>query len=153
MRRHPTPNGKLLPGGLVIVHEDRDIIVVDKPPGLLTISTEREKSRTAYFILTDYVRKELRNLGIVFSSCIGSIGRLRGYSSSETFRCQSCLTLLTQFVSVPHLQPIDKSALVEPADQACVKDSTGSSVQGSITQKSSNRSRTSPAVAMFGESN
>jgi 23S rRNA pseudouridine1911/1915/1917 synthase len=41
----------------VILHEDRDIIVVDKPAGLLTISTDREKSRTAYFILTDYVRK------------------------------------------------------------------------------------------------
>ncbi|MGZ8424606.1 MAG: RluA family pseudouridine synthase [Candidatus Binatia bacterium] len=49
--------GSLLPGGLVILHEDRDIIVVDKPAGLLTISTAREKSRTAYFILTDYVRK------------------------------------------------------------------------------------------------
>ena len=57
MRRHIEPNGKLLPGGLAILHEDRDIIVVDKPPGLLTISTDREKSRTAYFILTDYVRK------------------------------------------------------------------------------------------------
>lgn len=50
-------NRTRLPGGLTILHEDRDIIVVDKPAGLLTISTEREKSRTAYFILTDYVRK------------------------------------------------------------------------------------------------
>jgi len=41
----------------VIIHEDRDIIVVDKPPGLLTMGTDKEKSRTAYFILTDYVRK------------------------------------------------------------------------------------------------
>ena len=57
MRRHTGPNGKLLPGGLALLHEDRDLIVVDKPAGLLTISTEREKSRTAYFILTDYVRK------------------------------------------------------------------------------------------------
>lgn len=57
MRRHSGPSSKLLPGGLAILHEDRDIIVVDKPAGLLTISTEREKSRTAYFILTDYVRK------------------------------------------------------------------------------------------------
>jgi len=57
MRRHTGPSGKLLPEGLAIIHEDRDVIVVDKPPGLLTISTEREKSRTAYFILTDYVRK------------------------------------------------------------------------------------------------
>ena len=43
--------------GLVILHEDRDILVVDKPAGLLTIGTERDKSHTAYFILTDYVRK------------------------------------------------------------------------------------------------
>jgi len=47
----------LLPNGLVILYEDRDILVVDKPAGLLTIGTERDKSRTAYFILTDYVRK------------------------------------------------------------------------------------------------
>jgi RluA family pseudouridine synthase len=43
--------------GLVILHEDREILVVDKPAGLLTIGSEREKSRTAYFILTDYVRR------------------------------------------------------------------------------------------------
>lgn len=57
MRKHSGPSGKHLPGGLAIIHEDRDLIVVDKPPGLLTISTDKEKSRTAYFILTDYVRK------------------------------------------------------------------------------------------------
>jgi 23S rRNA pseudouridine1911/1915/1917 synthase len=57
MRKHTAPSGKHLPGGVAILHEDRDIIVVDKPAGLLTISTAREKSRTAYFILTDYVRK------------------------------------------------------------------------------------------------
>jgi tRNA pseudouridine32 synthase/23S rRNA pseudouridine746 synthase/23S rRNA pseudouridine1911/1915/1917 synthase len=47
----------ILPHGLVLLHEDRDILVVDKPAGLLTIGTERDKSHTAYFILTDYVRK------------------------------------------------------------------------------------------------
>ncbi|MBI4965556.1 MAG: RluA family pseudouridine synthase [Desulfomonile tiedjei] len=57
MSRPSRPNARVLPKGLVIVHEDRDILVVDKPPGLLTMSTETEKSRTAYFILTDYVRK------------------------------------------------------------------------------------------------
>ena len=57
MRKYTGPREKLLPGGLAIIYEDRDIIVVDKPSGLLTISTDREKSRTAYFILTDYVRK------------------------------------------------------------------------------------------------
>lgn len=57
-RTHPTAHGgKHHLGGLTVIYEDRDIIVVDKPAGLLTISTDREKSRTAYFILTDYVRK------------------------------------------------------------------------------------------------
>lgn len=46
-----------LPPGLVIIHEDRDIIVVDKPAGMLTMATEAEKTRTAYYALTDYVRK------------------------------------------------------------------------------------------------
>jgi tRNA pseudouridine32 synthase/23S rRNA pseudouridine746 synthase/23S rRNA pseudouridine1911/1915/1917 synthase len=40
-----------------IIHEDRDILVVDKAPGLLTIATDRDRERTAYHILTDYVRK------------------------------------------------------------------------------------------------
>ncbi|MCF6286849.1 MAG: RluA family pseudouridine synthase [Candidatus Hydrogenedentes bacterium] len=41
----------------MILHEDRDIIVVDKAPGLLTMGTDREKVETAYYRLTDYVRK------------------------------------------------------------------------------------------------
>ena len=57
MSGRSNPGDRILPMGLVILHEDRDIILVDKPPGLLTIGTDREKSRTAYFILTDYVRK------------------------------------------------------------------------------------------------
>jgi RluA family pseudouridine synthase len=55
--RRPRPSTKILSEGLVIIHEDRDILVVDKPPGLLTMGTDREKARTAYFILTDYVRR------------------------------------------------------------------------------------------------
>jgi len=43
--------------GLSIIHEDRDILVVNKPAGLLTMGTDSEKERTAYFALTDYVRK------------------------------------------------------------------------------------------------
>ncbi|HEY1266830.1 MAG TPA: RluA family pseudouridine synthase [Candidatus Binatia bacterium] len=57
MRNHSRSGAKRLPGGLSILYEDRDILVVDKPAGLLTIATDKEKSRTAYFILTDYVRK------------------------------------------------------------------------------------------------
>jgi len=45
------------PKGLTILYEDQDIIVVNKINGLLTMGTEREKENTAYFLLTDYVRK------------------------------------------------------------------------------------------------
>lgn len=51
------PAGKRQPRGLPILHEDADILVVDKPAGLLTIGTDRDKTRTAHFILNDYVRK------------------------------------------------------------------------------------------------
>jgi len=52
--RHAT---RFLPRGLEILHEDAEILVVQKPSGLLTVGTDRERSRTAYFALTDYVRK------------------------------------------------------------------------------------------------
>ena len=43
--------------GIKIVYEDREVLVVDKPPRLLTIGTDKERENTAYYILTDYVRK------------------------------------------------------------------------------------------------
>jgi RluA family pseudouridine synthase len=57
MSKHTAPSTRFLPTGIRILHEDRDILVIDKPPGLLTIATDREQSRTAYSYLTDYVRK------------------------------------------------------------------------------------------------
>ena len=45
------------PKGLTILYEDQDIIVVNKINGLLTMGTDREKENTAYYLLTDYVRK------------------------------------------------------------------------------------------------
>ncbi len=43
--------------GLTLLHEDRDILVVDKAPGLLTMGTDKERTKTAYYRLTNYVRK------------------------------------------------------------------------------------------------
>jgi RluA family pseudouridine synthase len=57
MSKRSKPVSGRLARGLVILHEDPDILVVDKPAGLLTIGTATDRSRTAYFILTDYVRK------------------------------------------------------------------------------------------------
>lgn len=48
---------KHLPRGMSIIHEDGDILVVDKPAGLLTMGTDREKVKTAYYALTNYIRK------------------------------------------------------------------------------------------------
>ncbi len=62
MSKPSRPKTKPLPKGIVIIYEDRDILVVDKPAGLLTMGTDTEKSRTAYFILTDYVRRGLRKV-------------------------------------------------------------------------------------------
>ena len=56
MYKRATSNRKFL-HGLVILYEDRDVVVVDKPAGLLTMGTDSNKTRTAYFIMTDYVRK------------------------------------------------------------------------------------------------
>ena len=51
------PKLKHHPKGLPLLYEDADVIVVDKPCGLLTMGTDRDKSRTAHSILNDYVRK------------------------------------------------------------------------------------------------
>ena len=50
-----TPPPPACPPPLRLVHEDADILVVDKPSGLLTIATERERERTAYRLLRDWV--------------------------------------------------------------------------------------------------
>jgi 23S rRNA pseudouridine1911/1915/1917 synthase len=45
-----------LPSGLTLVYEDEDVIVVEKPAGLLTIATERERTRTVYAHLMIHAR-------------------------------------------------------------------------------------------------
>ena len=45
------------PKGLEILYEDRDIIVVNKESGVLTIATQRDEAFTAENVLNDYVRK------------------------------------------------------------------------------------------------
>ena len=55
-------NIKFLPKGLRILHEDKDLIVIHKPGGMLSVSTGRPGDRnpsqnTAYMALTDYVKK------------------------------------------------------------------------------------------------
>lgn len=46
---------------LNIIYEDKEIIVVIKPNGLLTIGTDREKEKTLYYMVSDYVKKTNKN--------------------------------------------------------------------------------------------
>ncbi len=46
------------PHGLNILYEDKDLIVINKPSGLLTIATDKEKRKTAYAMLSNYVKME-----------------------------------------------------------------------------------------------
>ena len=52
-----SPPKKYQPKGLSILYEDRDILVVDKMSGLLTVSNEKVRENTAYYLLNEYVRK------------------------------------------------------------------------------------------------
>ncbi len=43
--------------GITVHYEDADIIVINKPDNLLSIASEAEQEKTAYFQLTDYLRQ------------------------------------------------------------------------------------------------
>ncbi|MBU0961842.1 MAG: RNA pseudouridine synthase, partial [Proteobacteria bacterium] len=59
-KQFKSPPKKYQPRGLTILYEDRDILVVEKVNGLLTVGTEKDKENTAYYRLTDYVRKGIQ---------------------------------------------------------------------------------------------
>lgn len=44
-----------------IIYEDKDIIVINKPSGLLTVATEKEKNKTAYHLVKEYLKKKNKN--------------------------------------------------------------------------------------------
>ncbi|EGQ27138.1 MULTISPECIES: RluA family pseudouridine synthase [Sporosarcina] len=48
--------------GVTILHEDEDIIVINKEAGILSVASKREREMTAYRQVTDYVRSsDVRN--------------------------------------------------------------------------------------------
>lgn len=55
------PRTRFAEGGMRIVYEDRDILVIDKPEGLLSVATAFEKEETAYALL----RKKYRSVHVV----------------------------------------------------------------------------------------
>jgi 23S rRNA pseudouridine1911/1915/1917 synthase len=55
-RRAPTK----LPSGLEVLFEDNDILIVQKPSGLLTVATKDERERTVYYHLREYLQSRNR---------------------------------------------------------------------------------------------
>lgn len=51
------PPRNRLPKGLEILYEDDDLLVINKPAGMLTMGTATNKTQTAQYFLTDYVCK------------------------------------------------------------------------------------------------
>jgi 23S rRNA pseudouridine1911/1915/1917 synthase len=49
---------RFLAKGVELLYEDRDILVVYKPAGLLSVAAEGEKEHTLYWILSEYLRKK-----------------------------------------------------------------------------------------------
>jgi 23S rRNA pseudouridine1911/1915/1917 synthase len=54
--RKEVPDAALAHHGLRIVYQDNAIVVVDKPSGLLSMGSEREKEKTAYRILNTHLK-------------------------------------------------------------------------------------------------
>ena len=46
---------------LDIVYEDKDLLVVNKPSGLLTIATDKEKEKTLFHKVYLYLKKKNKN--------------------------------------------------------------------------------------------
>ncbi len=55
-----TPIRKRAPRPIPILFEDEDIIAIDKPSGLLSVASDREKGRTAYRMVSEYVEGKKR---------------------------------------------------------------------------------------------
>ena len=58
--RYAAPD-TVIAAGIKVHYEDATLIVIDKPPDLLTIASEAEQEKTAYFQLTDYLRASHRS--------------------------------------------------------------------------------------------
>lgn len=51
------PAEKFFPEGLNVLHEDAAVLVIEKPEDLLSVATETEREKTAYAVLTAWIRQ------------------------------------------------------------------------------------------------
>jgi len=51
--------GREAPAGIVLLHQDEHLVAIDKPAGLLSVGSEREKAKTALALLRDHLAARL----------------------------------------------------------------------------------------------
>ncbi|BBO69519.1 hypothetical protein DSCA_34490 [Desulfosarcina alkanivorans] len=118
---------KYVPAGIKVLYEDRDIIVIDKSSGLLSVKAHYEAKKTAHHLLTNYVRKgnpkAKHNLFVVHRLDRGTSGVLvfaKSHEIREKFAAQ-WETVEKKYMAVVHGQltepkGIFKSYLAEGDD-------------------------------------
>ncbi len=58
-----------------IIFEDKDLVIINKPAGLFSVATDKEKRKTAYTLLRTYLKQE--NPDIRFLQCTSLIVKHR----------------------------------------------------------------------------
>ncbi|UCE71712.1 MAG: RluA family pseudouridine synthase [Nitrospiraceae bacterium] len=63
VRKEKRESKVVAPLGIKIIFEDEDLIVIEKPAGLLTIASETEKTKTAYYQLNEVLKRRSPRTG------------------------------------------------------------------------------------------
>ena len=110
---------KYVPAGIKILYEDRDIIVIEKSSGLLSVKANYEAEKTAHHLLTNYVRKgnpkSKINLFAVHRLDRGTSGVLifaKSFAIREKFAAQ-WEHVEKKYIAVVHGQLTEKSGVIE----------------------------------------
>jgi tRNA pseudouridine32 synthase/23S rRNA pseudouridine746 synthase/23S rRNA pseudouridine1911/1915/1917 synthase len=110
---------RYVPAGIKILYEDRDIIVIDKRAGLLSVKANYESQHTAHQLLTNYVRKgnpkARTNLFVVHRLDRETSGVLifaKSYEIREKFAAQ-WEHVEKKYIAVVHGHLAEKSGIIE----------------------------------------
>jgi len=110
---------KYVPDGIRILYEDRDIIIIDKSSGLLSVKARHEKEKTAHQLLINYVRKgnpKARiNLFVVHRldrETSGVMVFTKRYELREKFAAQ-WKNMEEKYLAVVHGNLVEKSGIIE----------------------------------------
>jgi RluA family pseudouridine synthase len=110
---------KYVPEGIKVLYEDRDIIIIDKSSGLLSVKARYEKEKTAHQLLINYVRKgnpKARiNLFVVHRldrETSGVMVFTKSYELREKFAAQ-WKEVEKKYLAVVHGNLAEKSGIIE----------------------------------------